>query len=189
MTSRSSRVKAYNQSGSSFPGEPEFLVVGKLGKPHGVRGEIVMDIFTDFPERLKQGVTVYVGEQYLPLQITNVRSHSRGILLSFEGYQSRVEAAELRNLLIQVPTADRPELPNGEYYHHQLLGLHVIDENGTRLGHITAILETGANDVYVIQSESGAEMLIPAIESVVEDIDLEEKQVKVHLLPGLLPGE
>jgi len=189
MTSRSSRLKADNLSGSSFPGEPEFLVVGKLGKPHGVRGEIVMDIFTEFPERFKQGITVYVGEQFLPLQITNVRSHSRGILLSFEGYQSRGEAAELRNLLVQVPTADRPDLPNGDFYHHQLLGLYVIDEKGTRLGLITTILETGANDVLVIQSESGAEMLIPAIESVVKDIDLEEKQVMIHLLPGLIPGE
>lgn len=178
-----------NQSGSSNSGEPEFLVVGKLGRPHGVRGEIVMDVYTEFPERLAPGVTVLVGPHYQPLQISKTRPHSRGMLLGFEGYQSREEIAELRNMLVQVRTADRPELPEGDYYHHQLLGLRVIEENGVGIGSITAIINTGANDVYVIQSESGEEVLIPAIESVVKDIDLENNQVTIHLLPGLMPGE
>lgn len=182
-------MQADNQSGSSPSGEPEFLVVGKLGKPHGVRGEIVMEVYTEFPERLVPGVTVYVGLNYKPVQISKTRSHSRGMLLSFEGYQSRDEIAELRNMLVQVRTADRPELPEGDYYHHQLLGLYVIDEDGASLGRIMAILDTSANDVYVIQSESGEEVLIPAIESVVKDIDLKNNLVTVHLLPGLMPGE
>jgi 16S rRNA processing protein RimM len=182
-------MQADNQSGSSSSGEPEFLVVGKLGKPHGVRGEIVMDVYTEFPERLAPGVTVYVGSRYQPLQISKTRPHSRGMLLGFEGYQSRDEIAEMRNMLVQVRTADRPELPEGDYYHHQLLGLQVTDENGTGLGRITAIIETGANDVYVIQNDMGEEVLIPAIESVIKDIDLENNHVRIHLLPGLMPGE
>ena len=182
-------MPADNHSGSSFPGEPEFLVVGKLGKPHGLQGEIVMDVYTDFPERIKPGVVVYVGMQFQPLQITKVRSHSRGLLLCFKGYQSRDEVAELRNLLVQVRTADRPELPNGEYYHHQLLGLQVIDENRYEVRTYHSIIETGANDVYVVQNESGAELLIPAIDSVILDINLEDNQVMLHLLPGLIPGE
>ena len=189
MTSRVSRKQADNHSGSSFPGEPEFLVVGKLGKPHGVHGEILMDVYTDFPERIKPGLVVYIGKQFQPLQIANVRSHARGLLLCFKDYQSRDEAAELRNLLVQVRTADRPELPQGDYYQHQLLGLQVVDESDTRLGCITAIIETGANDVYVVQNETGSEVLIPAIESVILEINLEEKQVRVHLLPGLIPGD
>jgi 16S rRNA processing protein RimM len=148
-----------------------------------------MDIYTEFPERLAPGVTVFVGSNYQPLQISKTRPHSRGMLLGFEGYQSRDEIAELRNMLVQVRTADRPELPEGDYYHHQLLGLRVVDDNGAGLGSITAIIETGANDVYVIRSESGEEILIPAIESVVKDIDLENNQVTIHLLSGLMPGE
>jgi 16S rRNA processing protein RimM len=182
-------MQADNHSGSSIPGEPEFLVVGKLGKPHGVQGEIVMDVYTEFPERLKPGVVVYIGKQVQPLQITKARSHSRGLLLYFDGIQSREEVAELRNSLVQVRTADRPNLPQGDYYHHQVLGMYVIDESDTRLGRITAIIETGANDVYVVQNEAGDEVLIPAIESVVLDINLDENQVRVHLLPGLIPGE
>ena len=177
------------QSGSSFPGEPEFLVVGKLGKPHGIKGEIVMDVYTDFPERLVPGEIVFVGAQVQPLAITKTRPHPRGMLLCFEGYQTREQAAELRNLLVQVRTTDRPELPQGDYYHHQLLGLNVVDERDRRLGRISAILETGANDVYVVRDDSGSEVLIPAIETVVKAISLEEGQVRVHLLPGLIPDE
>ena len=178
-----------NHSGSSIPGEPEFLVVGKLGKPHGLKGEIVMDVYTEFPERLKPGVVVYIGVQVQPLQISEVRSHSRGILLCFDGFNSREEVGELRNSLVQVRSADRPKWPQGDYYHHQLLGLQVIDEDDTIFGRITAIIETGANDVYVVQNENGAEVLIPAIDSVVQDIDLNENQVRVRLLPGLIPGD
>ena len=178
-----------SHSGSSFPGEPEFLVVGKLGKPHGIKGEIVMDVFTEFPERLVPGEIVYIGAQVQPLEIVKTRPHPRGMLLCFEGYQTREQAAELRNLLVQVRTTDRPELPQGDYYHHQLLGLNVVDERDRRLGRISAILETGANDVYVVRDDSGSEVLIPAIETVVKAISLEEGQVRVHLLPGLIPDE
>jgi 16S rRNA processing protein RimM len=80
-------------------------------------------------------------------------------------------------------------LEQGEYYHHQLLGLEVIDENGKPLGLLSSILETGANDVYVVRDQTGAEILVPAIDSVVLDIDLDNKHVRVHLLSGLLPEE
>jgi 16S rRNA processing protein RimM len=176
-----------DQPGSSIPGEPEFLVVGKLGKPHGIQGEIVMDILTDFPERLEPGVVVWVGFQYNELRITKKRNHSRGMLLSFEGYQKREEVAELRNQLVYVRTADLPQLEEGEYYQHQMLGMQVIDEAGDILGTIVSIHETGANDVYIVKEKSGEELLIPAIESVILNIDLEHHQLHIRLLPGLLP--
>lgn len=186
MTPTPSHVQGENQSGSSFPGEPEFLVVGKLGKPHGVHGEIMMYVYTEFPERLVPGDVVYIGEEHHPLRLTGVRSHAKGLLLSLAGMEDRETVAELRNSLVQVLTADRPQLPQGQYYQHQLLGLKVVDEDNMQLGHITGILETGANDVYIIQDKSGREVLIPAIESVILDINLELNQVRVHLLPGLI---
>jgi 16S rRNA processing protein RimM len=178
-----------NDSGSLTPSEPEFLVVGKLGKPHGVHGEIVLDVYTDFPERLQQGVTVFVGSKYLPLQVIKCRPHSRGLLMSIDGIQTREEVAELRNQLVYVRTADRPPLDAGEYYHHELLGLQMIDEEERILGIVERILETGANDVYIVKDENGAELLIPAIESVILKIDLENNQIFIRLLPGLLPDE
>jgi 16S rRNA processing protein RimM len=111
------------------------------------------------------------------------------MLVTFEGYHVREKIAELRNQLVYVRTSDRPPLEQGEYYHHQLLGLQVIDENGRLLGLLSSILETGANDVYVVRDQTGTEILVPAIDSVILDIDLEHKQVRVHVLSGLLPEE
>lgn len=178
-----------DDSGSPPSGEPDFLVVGKLGRPHGTLGEILMQVYTDFPERLQPGVTLYVGQQYQPLRLLKHRPHSKGMLVAFEGFQNREEIATFRNQLVHVHTSDRPALPIGDYYHHQLLELQVIDEADRQLGKISRILETGANDVLVVQDRSGTEILIPAIDSVILDIDLDQKQVRVHLLPGLLPEE
>jgi 16S rRNA processing protein RimM len=107
------------------------------------------------------------------------------MLVTFEGYQSREGVAELRNQLVHVSAADRPPLPEGEYYHHQLLGLQVIDESEQPLGWLDQILTTGANDVYLVRDQAGGERLIPATDEVVLDIDLERKIIRVHLLPGL----
>jgi 16S rRNA processing protein RimM len=178
-----------NDSGSSTSGEPEFLVIGKLGRPHGIHGEILMVVYTDFPERIEPGLTYFVGPRYQPIKLLKHRPHSRGLLITFEGYRDRERIAELRNQLVYVRTSDRPPLGQGEYYHHQLLGLEVVDENGKTLGFLSNILETGANEVYVVRDQSGAEILVPAIDSVVLAIDLEHKQVRVHLLTGLLPEE
>jgi 16S rRNA processing protein RimM len=184
---RSSPLPAQHETDSGSPdvGEPDFLVVGKLGKPHGIRGEIVMDVYTDFPERLQSGMTLFIGPQFEPLRLSNCRPHRRGMLVSFEGYQDRAEVAELRNQLVHVPAADRPPLPEGEYYHHQLLGLQVIDESGESLGRVEQILGTGANDVYLVRDRNGEERLVPATTEVILDINLEEKFIRVQLLPGL----
>jgi 16S rRNA processing protein RimM len=109
--------------------------------------------------------------------------------MSIDGIQTREEVAELRNQLVYVRTADRPPLDAGEYYHHELLGLQMIDEEERILGIVERILETGANDVYIVKDENGAELLIPAIESVILKIDLENNQIFIRLLPGLLPDE
>ena len=187
MMPRQARSQDDDQSGSSLPGEPEFLVVGKLGKPHGVDGEIVMAVYTDFPERLQEGAVVFIGKQYKPLQITRRRLHASGLLLGFAGYQTRENVAELTNLLVQVRTSGLPELEQGEFYQHQLIGLHVVDERGEMLGRITGIIETGANDVFIVQDEDENEILIPAIDSVVNNIDLGANQIRIRLLPGLIP--
>jgi len=182
-------VQKDNDSGSPTSGEPEFLVIGKLGRPHGLHGEILMVVYTDFPERIEPGVTLFIGPRYQPVKLIKSRPHTRGLLVTFEDYHVREKIAELRNQLVYVRTSDSPLLDPGEYYHHQLLGLQVIDENGRLLGLLSSILETGANDVYVIRDQTGAEILIPAIDSVILDIDLEHKQIQVHLLSGLLPEE
>lgn len=174
-------------AGSPSTGEPVFLVIGKLHRPHGVKGEIVMEIITDFPERLRPGVVVYLGEQRQPLTITRKRPHQQALLLSFQGYDTPESVGELRNELLYVRTEDRPPLAEGEYYHHQMLGLRVISDEGEFLGILTQILDNPANDIYVVQPESGDEILLPAIEDVILNVDLSKRELHVHLLPGLRP--
>jgi 16S rRNA processing protein RimM len=177
-------------SGSPSDGEPVFLVVGKLRRPHGLRGEILMEVITDFPERLKRGLEIFVGEEHRPLRIDSLRKNDQTILIAFEGFPTPEAVGEFRNQYVYVRAEDRPPLPEGEYYHHQLIGLRVVSEEGQALGTLTYIMDmAGANDVYVITPEHGPEILLPALTETILEVDLERGEMKVHLLPGLLPDE
>jgi len=173
-------------TGSPPVGEPEYLVVGFLRRPHGVKGEILMDVHTDFPERLKTGLTVFVGDDYLRVMIASRRAHAAGMLVRFRGIKTPEDAGIYRNTWMYVPSANRPELPEGEYYHHQIIGLNVVTDDGHDLGTIMDILETGANDVYVVRDADGKEILLPAIPPVILNIQLADRQMRVHLLEGLI---
>jgi 16S rRNA processing protein RimM len=176
----SSTQNSQESTGSSQPGEPVFLVVGKLRRPHGVNGEIIMDVETDFPERLRRGKTVYVGEEHLPLKIQTIRPQNQARLLSFAEYTDCDQVGVLRNCLVYVKAADLPKLPEGEFYYHELIGLRVVDEQDQELGVLTEILETGANDVYVVTSPDGTELLFPAIEEVFLGVDLVKGEIRVR---------
>jgi 16S rRNA processing protein RimM len=173
-------------AGSPISGEPEFLVIGKLRRPHGLRGEMLMDVLTDFPERLMPGTLVFLGEEHQPQRISDLRSQDQALLVTIAGFESPEEVGRFRNYMVYVRADDRPVLPEGEFYHHQLLGLKVVQDDGVALGIVSDILVTGANDVYVVQSEDGREILLPAIEEVIQEIDLAQGHLVVHLLPGLI---
>jgi 16S rRNA processing protein RimM len=145
-----------------------------------------MEVLTDFPERMKDGMVLYVGIERRPLRMLNQRVYRGGLVLTLEGYQTPEEVGEFRNQYVFIPTVSLPPLPEGEYYHHQILGLRVVDEMGTLLGTITEILETGANDVYVVHPENARDILLPAIDPVILGIDLTKGEMRVHLLPGLI---
>ena len=174
------------ETGSPPEGEPEYLAVGYLRRPHGVRGEMLMDVHTDFPERLKIGEKVYVGPGYQPMVIASQRSHKAGMLVRMQGVNTPEEAGRFRNRWVYVLAADRPPLPAGEYYHHQLIGLTVHTDQDQVLGTLTGIIETGANDVYIVRDSAGSEVLLPAIPTVILNVDLSAGRMRVHLLDGLL---
>jgi len=177
------------KSGSPSKGEPVYLAVGLLRRPHGVHGEILMEVYTDFPERLEDGTTVFLGAKHKPATIRHIRHHNEGLLFSFEGVDTPESAGLLRKQLVYVKTATRPALPAGQYYHHQMIGMTVVDDSGNELGQLTEIIETGANDVYVVLSGTGKELLLPSIRQVVLDVDVESNRMIVHLIPGLLEEE
>jgi 16S rRNA processing protein RimM len=179
-------MKYRDASGLPDRREPVYLAVGKLRRPHGVHGEMIMDVLTDFPERLERGVSLYAGPKYLPLRLASVRQQAKALLVTFEGYTSPEATGELRNQVVYVRADDRPPLPEGEYYYHQLLGLRVVDETDHFLGLLHEILETGANDVYVVKPDSGPDILLPAIEPVIVEINLQKNLIRVKVLPGLI---
>jgi 16S rRNA processing protein RimM len=183
-------VKAPNKRagnpGSPQQGEPVYLAVGLLRKPHGLRGDLLMEIYTDFPDRIRPGTSLLAGDKHQPLKITRRRPHNDGLIIGFEGIDTPEEAGRYRATVVYVPTADRPALPAGEYYHHEIIGLTVLDETGKTLGELTEIIITGANDVYVVKPPEGSEILLPALKEVILAVDLPAKTMKVHLLPGLV---
>ncbi len=177
--------KSATQPGSPAKGEPVYLAVGLLRRPHGVRGELLMDVLTDFPERLRPGTWLLVGEQHTKMKLDRVRGHKDGLLVGFSGVDTPEAAGLYRNTVVFVTARDRPALPDGAYYHHQLLGLNVVEQDGRNLGVLAEILETGANDVFVIAKPGGGELLVPVIPDVIIEISPQKQSICVRLLPGL----
>lgn len=173
-------------TGSFNPGEPVFLAVGRLGKPHGIKGEIQMVVLTDFPERLKVGLKVYLGEDHQPNKIVSVRRNNQRLLIRFAGMKDRSQVEQLRTLPVFVRTEDIPPLAAGELYLHQILGFSVEDSALGVLGFLAEVLETGANDVYIIRPDAGKDILIPAIPEVILEIDLMHRLIRVELPEGLI---
>lgn len=176
-----------SESGSAVFREPDFVLVGVLRRPHGLRGEVQVSIETDFPERLQPGVQLFLGEAHTPVTIRSYRLMDNGLLLSFKEFPDRNSLESIRNAPLFSRVQDSPPLPPGQYYRYQLMGLSVVTDTGEELGVLTQVLETGANDVYVVQSPTYGEVLLPAIEDVVLETDIEAKRMRVHLLDGLLP--
>ena len=148
-----------------------------------------MTVLTDFPERLQPGFELFVGDKYMPLTIKSARWHGKDMLISFEGFSDREQVGVFRNQTIAVNIDQIPELEEGEFYLHELVGLQVlIDETNDLLGIVEKIIETGAaHDVFLVVNEGGDELLLPDIESVVMNIDIEAKEMRVTLIDGLLP--
>ncbi len=169
-----------DSTGSPVTGEPVFLAVGQFRRTHGIKGEIVFEVITDFPERLKRNKVIYVGESHEPMRIIAARNHGRNLLLTIEGYDTVEKVAELRNRMVFSRVDELPRLPKGQYYHHELLGLTVQTSDGALLGKLTDILETRANDVYVITAEDGSETLLPVIEDVILEVDTDKKVMVVN---------
>lgn len=185
-SARSARADA---AGSHLSGEPAFLAVGKLRHAHGVHGEMFMDVWTDFPERLQPGTILYLEAGNGQLLLIKRRKHRQGLLLTFEGYTSPEQVGQFRNQVLYVRADDRPPLEDGEYYHHQLIGLTVVKDDGGPLGMVAEILETGASPVLVVHRERGADVLVPMVGDFIRAIDLARGELSVHLIPGMVAEE
>jgi 16S rRNA processing protein RimM len=181
--------KFVNEAGSQKINEPAFLVLGKLRRPHGVQGEIPLELYTSMLELLEPGRIVYISEDHHPHKIGGTRWKQDLLLLKFEGLNDRTAVSELTNDLVFIKTSELPDLTEDEFYLHEIIGLDVYEVDGSYLGVIIEILETGANDVYLIKDDNGHEVLIPAIEEMVLDLNLDEQKMIVAKMEWYGEGE
>jgi 16S rRNA processing protein RimM len=165
---------------------PEYLAVGRVVRPHGIRGAVKVESGSDLFPSISPSTTIYIGESRMAAVVTENRPYQAGYLLFLEGFRTRNQAESLREQEIYLRFEEIDPLPEGVYYQWQVLGLEVETEEGEVLGVVDKILETGANDVYLVRRPSGGEVLLPAIGDVILEIDLEQDRIIVKLLPGLI---
>jgi 16S rRNA processing protein RimM len=169
---------------------PKRVVIGKILTPHGVKGEFRVLPLTDFPERFKTLKQAYLQDGR-PITIESARPHKQFFLVKLVGFDSVEAVSVLHNLTVEVERDAAVPLPPGHFYIFDIIGMHVYSETGETLGIIADVLETGSNDVYVIDPiVDGAvkkpQILIPALKDVVLEIDVAAKKMTVRLPEGLI---
>ena len=157
----------------------EKIVVGRIVAPHGVRGDLRILPDTDRPEIFKKLKTIYIGGKQFHL--LSARPHKNVYILHVEGVDDRNMAETLVSQTVEVPYGELPPRKKGTYYYFQLIGLEVVKEDGTKVGTLKEIMETGANNVYVIGTADHKEILIPAIPSCVLSVDTDAGRMTVRL--------
>jgi len=167
------------------------LVVGRITRPHGVRGELVVDVRTDDPElRLAAGAVLATDPAAAgPLTVAHTRWHSGRLLAQFEGFEDRSEADQLRGVMLLVDSAELEDLADpDEFRDHQLIGLAVKTLAGDHVGEVTDVLHYGQDLLVVTGSgeRAGAEIMIPFVSAIVPEVDLAAGELRVSPPPGLL---
>lgn len=171
---------------------PSYLLIAEIMRPHGIRGEIKVKLLTDFPERIPQLDVVYLGRSanataVRPLHVEAMRMHQGFGLLKFKEIGDRNAAERLRGQFVMVSIDDAVPLDEDEFYLYQLIDLEVRTEDGAVIGKLVEVLETGANDVYIIDSPRYGEVLIPAVPDYVLETHVPEGYLVARIPPELLP--
>ena len=179
-----SREAAVVERSDPFDG---WIIIGRIRAPHGVRGEVRVEVLTDFPERFQTNQRLYIGDTHTPYDVERVRFTPKGVLLKLVGVDYRDKAGQFARSYVALPETELAPLPAGSFHHHQIKGIKVFADDGGFLGTVTEIITTGSNDVYIVRNEAGGEVLLPATTEVVRTIDLETQRIVVNLIPGLIP--
>jgi 16S rRNA processing protein RimM len=168
------------KKGSPTPGEPLYISIGRFGRPFSYKGAVLFYPDEDYGSILKDGITLYMGDEKSSTKVVSSKPHGKGLLVHIDGCQTDIEAAKLTNQRAYLPKEELPMPQEGKYYHHQILGMQVVDGFGAILGTLDEVLVTGANDVFVVKSGDGKEFLFPVIDSVVKKVDLEKGVILVE---------
>lgn len=190
-TSASPNPRGSSSDARRSPRQPEgrtateFVTIAVVVAPWGLRGELKARLETDFPQRFALLKMVYLGPERQPFEFEGFRQHGEQGLLKLEGCDDRDAAQALSGMEVQIPIAEAMPLAPGQYYEFQLRGLSVSTEDGESLGVLQEVLFTGSNAVYVVHGPRG-EVLLPVLNDVVLQVNLEDGQMTVRLPPGLV---
>ncbi|MCQ2539580.1 MAG: ribosome maturation factor RimM [Acetatifactor sp.] len=166
----------------------QFFQVGIVSSTHGVKGEVKVYPTTDDMRRFKRlkDVIVDTGKERLTLEIEGVKFFKQFVILKFKGIDTLNDVEKYRKATLFVTRENAVRLRKDEYFIADLMGLEVRDESDAKIGVLREVLETGANDVYIIDLDDGRELLLPAIKDCVLEVDVEAGFIKIHILDGLL---
>lgn len=160
------------------------VVVGRIARAHGVRGEVAVQVLSEVPERFAAGAVVYL-EDGRRLTIGSVRPHGDRLLVRFREVGDRTQAEALARSVLVVPESESPPLPEGSWWDHQIAGCRVLTEGGRDLGTVREVIHTPANAVWSAVDEAGRETLIPVLRDVLRSVDVAAKRIVVREIEGL----
>lgn len=165
----------------------QFLQVGVISSTHGIRGEVKVFPTTDDPARYKnlKEVLLDTGKERIELEIQSVKFFKKFVIVKFKGIDDINDVERYKGKSLLVAREDAVALDADEYYIADLIGMEVYTEEG-RFGVLKDVMETGANEVYIIASDEHGEVLVPAIRQCIRDVDVENRIMKIHLLDGLV---
>lgn len=166
----------------------DFLQIGVISSTHGIKGEVKVYPTTDDVNRFKKLKEVYldIGKERLILHPESVKFFKQFVILKFKEFNNINEIEQYRNKSLLVDRQNAVKLRKDEYFIADLIGLKVITDENRQLGILKDVLQTGANDVYIVEMPDGKEVLLPAIKECVLNVDMEADEVLVHIMPGLL---
>lgn len=173
-------------------GSADLRMVGRIVKPHGIRGELVVDVRTDSADvRFADGAVLFVtsrdGEPVRPLTVTATRPHTGRLLVRFEGVDDREDAEALRGVVLSAPADDLPPIEDpDEFYDHQLEGLAVHTVAGALVGTVREVVHGAGGDLLVVDRDGGGEALVPFVRQIVPEVDVRRGRVVLDAPPGLL---
>lgn len=168
--------------------EEPTVAVGRITRAHGVHGEVAVLVISEVPERFEDGATVRTEEGRV-LTVSASRPHGDRLLVRFAEVGDREQADALRGALLVVPESASPELPDGSWWDHQIVGCEVETDAGRALGTVRDVIHTGANDVWSVFDAAETETLIPVIEDVIVGVDIAARRILVREVPGLTAPE
>lgn len=165
-----------------------FLRVGVITNTHGIKGEVKVFPTTDDVNRFKKlkQITLDTGKEHIELEVEGVKFFKQLVILKFKGIDNINEIEKYKGKDLLVTRENAVKLNKDEYFVYDIIGSTVITDTEEELGELVEVLATGANDVYVVKAKDGKEILLPSIKECILDVDVENKIIKVHIMPGLL---